>query len=874
MAGHGVGRRALVSLRRRRQNAAMTLLERHHQLARLSEYADEAARGHGRVVLVSGEAGVGKSSLLEELSRVRPDLTTWWSACDGLFTPRPLAPLHDLARHAGATLAAACEDGVPRHRVFEAVVTALEASGTPLLVVVEDVHWADEATLDLLRFVAPRVRRLRVLLCLSYRDDEVAAHDQLRVVLGHLAGQRTVRRIDLPPLTPVALRTLADGTGVSTGELMRLTGGNPFLVTELLATGGTELPHSARDAALARAAALGADGRAALETASLIGTRISPDLVASAAGVRSEAIDELVDRGLLVEEDDALRFRHELSRLAVEQSIPPPRRADRHRAVLQALLEAGETDPSALAHHADACGEAEVAAVQARRAADRAAQLGAHRAALREYQRALRHTPVADAAARAELHDFVADELGVLDRWVESCDERDVALRLWRDLDDPRGRGASLIRAGRGLMQAARRAEAEDAAREALALLEPLGDSPDLARALTTRAGMLMASAPDEAVGLTDRALGIARTLDLGDVVADALNTRSCALGNSGRDWEPDMRAALATSLAQENALTAARAYNNLHVMLVSDLRLAEASATFAEGEVYSHSHDVRTHGNCLVASHCSALVLEGRYAEAEQLAARLLGRSGISATNRFEALTVTVQARARQGLPVDHAMLEELTALADAMQEPTCVAMLELARLESAWFDGDDVAAAHHLECARRAAGGDRLMQVSVAAWSNALASPALIDHPALPSHSVTDHQLAEVWDRLGVPFYAALVLVGAGGVEDLRAALARFEAQGTSAAAQRVRRMLRERRAVVPPGPRRTTRAHPCGLTAREQDVLAQLCRGLTNDEIADALVISPKTVDHHVSAVLGKLGVANRREAAREADRLDLV
>ncbi len=234
----------------------MTLLERESQLGSLLQYADEARDRSGRLVLISGEAGVGKSSLVEELQQRLPEATWAWGACDSLFTPRPLAAVHDIARELGGNLLEMVQGAASRDEIFDAVLHCASVTDGLAVLVVEDVQWADEATLDLLRFLARRVAKLPVLLLVTFRDDALAPSDPLRVAIGELAGQRYTRRIDLPPLSAAGVRRLAEGSSYSPVELYELTGGNPFFVVEVLSDGGVEIPASARDAVLARAARL------------------------------------------------------------------------------------------------------------------------------------------------------------------------------------------------------------------------------------------------------------------------------------------------------------------------------------------------------------------------------------------------------------------------------------------------------------------------------------------------------------------------------------------------------------------------------------------------------------------------------------------
>jgi predicted ATPase len=164
------------------------LLEREAALAELSGLAERARAGDGQLALVAGEAGVGKTALVERLQREVPDARWSWSACDGLFTPLPLGPLFDLASQLGGELAALCAADAERHRLFGALLSQVSAPGVPDVVVMEDVHWADEATADLLRFLGQRLAGAPVLLTVTYRDEAVAATHR------HLAGRRAARR--------------------------------------------------------------------------------------------------------------------------------------------------------------------------------------------------------------------------------------------------------------------------------------------------------------------------------------------------------------------------------------------------------------------------------------------------------------------------------------------------------------------------------------------------------------------------------------------------------------------------------------------------------------------------------------------------------
>ena len=266
----------------------MDLLEREPQLAALAEYAADALAtppqpAQGRLVLVAGEAGGGKSSLLEAFEDSLPGVRWAWGGCDGGFTPSPLGPLVEVAEQLGGTIADAVRDGAPRADLFAALLQALADPSRATVVVLEDLHWADEATLDLVRYLGRRLRRQRGLVLATYRDEQLEPTHPLRLCLGGLASERSTRRVDLPPLTGSAVARMAAGSGLDAATVHALTGGNPYFVTEVLRSDGEALPASVRDAVLARVASLGHGARAVLQSAAVVGSRFDPDLLDAVA---------------------------------------------------------------------------------------------------------------------------------------------------------------------------------------------------------------------------------------------------------------------------------------------------------------------------------------------------------------------------------------------------------------------------------------------------------------------------------------------------------------------------------------------------------------------------------------------------------------
>ena len=293
------------------------------------------ARGKGRLVLVDGEAGVGKSALVEQFTQDLPDSRLLPGACDGMFTPRPLGPLFDIAQQVRGRLHSLCRADAFREQLFDALLAELCEPGPLPVVVIEDVHWADEATLDLLGYLARRIREIAVLLIVTYRNDELADTHPLRITLGYLTVQRCARRLPLAPLSAQAVRMLSAGCEVDPEELYRVTGGNPFYVREVLEAGLGEVPDSARDVVLARAARLDPKARETLEAAALIGGIVDQRLLRDV--VAEPALAEVISSGLVVGQP-VLRFRHDIARQAIEEAVPRrARRAQIHAQILQRL---------------------------------------------------------------------------------------------------------------------------------------------------------------------------------------------------------------------------------------------------------------------------------------------------------------------------------------------------------------------------------------------------------------------------------------------------------------------------------------------------------------------------------------------------------
>jgi DNA-binding CsgD family transcriptional regulator/tetratricopeptide (TPR) repeat protein len=847
------------------------LLERDAELSRLADRLEAVRQsGRGHVLLLGGEAGVGKTTVLrrfaEEPSRSARIL---WGGCDPLFAPRPLGPLLGVAESSGDELATVVEHGALPYDVATALEREL-GERAPTVLVLEDAHWADEATLDVLRLLARRIERVPALVVVSYRDDELDATHPFRLVLGELATNRTVGRLRLAPLSQEAVAELAEPYGVDALELFRKTAGNPFFVVEALATGTDGIPDTVRDAVLARAARLTPAAKAMLEAVAVVPPRAELWLLEALVGETGERLDECLSSGMLRAEPAGVVFRHELARLAVEESVAPHRKLELHRLALAALLEPpiGRPDLARLAHHADAAADGPAVLEYAPAAATLATSLGAYHEAAAQYERALRFGDDLPPGRRAELLERRSQACYVTDQNDEAIEAIQEAIGCRRRNGDRLAEGDALRWLSQILWCPGRTAEAEQAGRGAVDLLESMPPGRELAMAYanlaTTRAAAFRA---DEAVELATRACELAGRFDDTGTVVTALSVIAMCMQTDDRwvELERCLTIARDAGLDEELGLTVSK----LVPIAVESKRFDIARRHLAWAVDFCSDRGLERDRLYLLASSARLELDTGRWPQATDLADTVLSIHRTSINPRIVALVVLALVRARRGDPGSRRLLDEAWALAEPTRELPRMAPVATARAEAAWLEGNPQAVDEATEATLRLA--------VERGWSSLAAELETWRRRAdLPSAATGDREhAAALWDELGCPYEAALALADEDREDPLRRALDVLQRLGARPAAAIVSRRLRELGARgLPRGPRPATRRNPAGLTTRELEVLALLTNGLRNAEIAAQLVLSERTVDHHVGAILRKLKVRTRTQASSEAVRLGLA
>jgi DNA-binding CsgD family transcriptional regulator/tetratricopeptide (TPR) repeat protein len=851
------------------------LLERDEQLEVLDSLLAAAAGGSGSLAFISGEAGAGKTALLHAFLSSATTPRVLMGACDGVSTPTPLGPLHDMAPAMGSEVRQVLNDSAAtRQRLFELVFDALRGPG-PTVLVIEDLHWSDDATLDLLRFLGRRIATVPALLLTTYREYEVGPFDALRLVIGDMATLDSTHHLTVPALTPGAVRDLVADRPLDPDHLHRLTGGNAFFVSEVLAgTDDAAVPTTVRDAVRARVARLSATGQRALEAASILGSRIEPWLLSAVAGEDALGTDEALKAGILVRQGEMVAFRHELTRLAVLDDVPLIRAIGVHRRALRYLARNGSADPARLAYHAEGAADGAAAAAHASRAGELAFALGAHGEAIAQFRRALRFGDRMSDEDRAATLEAMAYELFLTNRLPEAHEARSRAISLRESMGDTLRAGDDHRYLSRVAWFLGHGEEAWEHGRRAVAMLEPLGRTRELAMAWGNLAHLYMLGQfSEEAREWGQRALALGRELEDPEVIAYALNNIGTTELTDGLEAGRD-KLLESLRIAQEHNFQehVDRALFNLGEVDLARHRYGAAEDHLQACLEYTMSCDLERCQLLVDASRSLSRLSTGRWEEAQRLARVIVEHPRVSPHGRILALCVLARLAFRRGDPEADGLLAEASRLAQGTGEVAKVVPVAATRAEAAWLIGDATglqaatAGALRLAVERR----DPWLAGELAVWLTragvALDPVPTVAGPFAPELAGEPLAAAAAWEALDNPYEAAVCRAVSGIEAEMLEAHVALLALGAPVAAAAVARELRAAGASVPRGPRASTRENPANLTEREAEVAALLAEGLTNRQIAERLVVSPKTAGHHVSAVLAKLGVQRRGEVAR--------
>ena len=865
------------------------LFERDTELQLLADLAAHTAQGAGHVVALSGDAGIGKSSLLREFAAnlARPSVC-YWGMCDALFTPRPLGPVQDIA----ALLLSQTGDRSDKGGIelFPQLFARLQQADAPTVLIVEDLHWADVGTLDFIRFLGRRITLCPVLLVISFRDDEVGRDHALRRVLGELPSDR-VKRIELSPLSINAVRELTAGSERDAEKLLQITGGNPFFVSEILSdidTEETRVPESVQDAVASRLARLDEQHRAFLEALSVIPVPIHPQLHGRWIEGHDMWLEQSLALGILVSDSDGrLRFRHELARLATSQRCSAHELLRLHREHLELMLEQPEKFAAGeIVHHAKGAADAQAVLQYAPAAGEQAARLGAHCEAAAYYETALDFVDDANPEVAAQLYENWAYEAGLAlkvdDRVIEA---RRHALTLWRAIGRPDKVAENLRGLSRLHWYRGEAAQADRYLDQSISLFEKLGDAQKLAMAYSMRSQMMMLNnRMDEAIDWGHQAVATAGDTASAEIRVHTLNnigTAKLFLGQE--DGVEDLQHSL--SLALENYLheDAARAFTNLSEYAVDLRKLDLAEAVLEEGIAFDVEHDLDTWTFYLRGRQAQLRLEQGRLREALDIADMVLAQPDQTMLMRLPAMIMQGKAQLRLGHVDALKTLEQARADALVTGEVQYQIPVLMALLERAWLSGNSRQAREAMNALAKIENDrfSRWGRAEYAFWAT-LAGGQVFGELAImprPFRLVAEgsvERAAEVFAHLGSQYLGSICLGLTSDPKRISDALATLQEQGATPAVARLVNLAAQRGIPrdairVSRGPYKAARANAFGLTAKELSVLILMTEGLSNAEIAERLSRSPRTVEHHVSSVLHKLGAENRLGAVLKAQQI---
>ncbi len=851
----------------------MELLERDKYLDVLENLFFELSNGNGFVVLISGEAGIGKTTLVENFAKIiNSRARTLWGTCDALFAPRPLGPLYDIAAQLKNDLINLLNSHSERSVIFSRFLSNVQESKLPNIIVIEDVHWADELTFDLIKYLGRRANKINSILIITYRDDEIGSEHPLRFVLGDIPSQNLVR-IKLPVLSENTVDELADVHGLK--NLFKITGGNPFLISEMISNKDEGIPSSIKDSILARMSRLSRSARELIEFISIIPTSTELWLINKAFPNNSKFLDECNDSGIIYYENNKVSFKHELTRLAVEESLSLSKKQLLNEKVFQIFLKQEKINNylARIIHHAEQSHNKEGIIKYAPIAAKQASKLGAHLLAAKHYKNVLRFADELSIQDQLDFYESKSYECYLNGKVKEGIEDGEIVLKLLQKFPDPIREGENYRRISRMLWYDCNDKKAEQYVDNAIEILEKLPPGKELAMAYSNKSQTYMLREETElAIIWGEKAVKLARKMKDKDIEAHALNNiGSAKMLVDDFTGEEYLKKSLQISFKNNFIEQTTRAYINLGCVLLQKRELKKANEYFTAGAEYCSDKDLHTLTLCMLAHHANVKLYLGEWDSAVEFANSVFQNEYIPEANKNIPLFIIGIIRARRNDPGAMNLLTEANRLSLSLGEMDKIVTIKGATAEAYWLQNKLNEIADEIESLYFKIQYTRnpwyIGALAYWLWKNDKLKkvPKIIANPYLLQIKGDWKSAAKLWEKLECPYEKALAL-SEGDEHAMKEAIEIFNRLGASATSQLIKQKMRESGIKsIPKGPRKTTKANPNGLTVRQVEVLNLVGKGLSNQEIGNKLYISAKTVDHHISAIFSKLDIHSRIEAA---------
>ena len=864
----------------------MELVERAGFLTILQSHFNDVAKGEGHAVFVSGEAGIGKTSLVRAFCKELTDeCNIYQGTCDALFTPRPLAPLYDILLQMHEDVPAISGQIEDRAAFFTQFFHDLKNMRGITMLIIEDIHWADEATLDFIKFLARRITQLRCVFILTYRDNEIHSRHPLRNVLGQLqSGSFT--RIQLPPFSRDAVDRLAQEKGYNGEDVYSISGGNPFYVNEILAGYSAGIPDNIKDSILSVYNRLDEKTKHIWQVLSVMPTAFDLRSLEKLEPNFIEAIESCLETKILIVDKGLIFFKHELYRRTVESSLSPLLRVALHKKILGLLLESFEENRKIeqIIHHAKNANEYDLVVRYAPVAARQAASVGSHIEATKLYLSAIEYYQGNDEDLLIQFYEAYAYECYLTNQIREAIIYSGKALNIWKKKNHTEKIGNCMRFLSRLWWFDGNRKQAESFGGQAIQALDSLPTSRAKAMAYSNMSQLKMLSDQvEDCMFWGEKAISMAKELNDDEILCHALNNVGdvqIRIFSTRKQGIELLQESLNIALKNSYHEHAARAYTNLghNGMLIKDYALAKKA--FDEGIQYCEERNLDSWTMYMLASLARVHFETGSWNDALKIAEDLLKGDYLPPPAKIFALVVVGSIRTRRGEADAYPLLNEAKSKAMQTMELQRIVPALSALLEYEWIKGtrciEEEVINNTISMMNQM--GNLYENSEFAFWLKKARNQELPLQEVYEGYKLDNlknvHRAATSWQNAGCPYEEGLALFE-GDEDDKRKAISIIHKLGALAVYEKLKFEMRSSGIKsIPRGLRKSTQENPALLTDRELEVLQLLNEGMQNKEIAARLFISAKTVDHHISAILFKLDVNSRTKAVQEAIRLAIL
>ncbi|HEU5168715.1 MAG TPA: LuxR C-terminal-related transcriptional regulator [Chitinophagaceae bacterium] len=860
----------------------MELVERDNFLSMMHETFDEVITGEGHCILISGEAGIGKTSLVRFFfNEKKEDCQIYFGACDALFTPRPLSPVYDIALQ----IKDKTWDTDDRSMLFTGIFRELEIQKKASLIIVEDIHWADEATFDFLKFFIRRITQLHCLLLITYRDSEIHSSHPLRTVLGQLPPD-FFTRLQLSPLSRGAVETMAAAKGYKGEDVYSISGGNPFYVNEILASYSTGIPDNIKDSILSVYNRQNEKTKQVWQILSVIPSGLEVKYLEKLEPYYSEAIENSIDTKILIMKEGLISFKHELYRRTIETSLSPLIRRDINKRMLDILVENSDQsrEMERIIHHAKNASENEIVVKYAPLAAKEASSVGAHLEAAKLYLTAIEYYREKDKNTLIDFYKAYAYECYLTNQLKDGIIHIGKAISFLELKNDIVSMSTCLHLLSWLWWFDGNGKKAEDAARKNIKLLanQPLSGATAMAFAHLGRLKML-SDETEECLHWSEKAMAMAKELANEEIICYTLNS----IGTMYAKNIPTRKKGL--ELLQQSMDIAVKinheeyighAYANLSANAVRMKDYVNAQKILDAATQFLEERDIDLGTKYLLAYETRLALETGNWAKANSIVSNFINNDDLPPIGKIGVLIVAGTIKMRRGEANALALLLEALDKALNTGEPQRLAPALTAMLEYEWIAGRRVIENPVLDNVINMIKqrGNIYENSAFAFWLFKARKQKLLLNEFYEGYLIESMAMAlkasALWKQLGCPYEQALTLFE-GDDDNKKAAIAIIQKLGADPIYEKMRLEMKSSGIKsIPRGIRKSTKSNPANLTEREVGVIQLLKDGLQNKEIAAKLFISPKTVDHHISSIFLKLDVNSRTKAVQEASRLEIV